>query len=71
MIVLIRFLTSGFGNAAGDIVQVQTTDDENLYYDDDFGRWCYIEKATEGAEFEYVDEDDPEYADYMDFLDGG
>lgn len=45
----IEFLESTFGNDYGDIVKIQMIDElGNVYYDDGFGRWCYLRKNEEG-----------------------
>ena len=42
-----RLLTRGFGNSEGDVVLVKEIDkSENIYYYDEFRRWCYTEKGT-------------------------
>lgn len=50
----IRFLQDMFGNDTGDIVNVLSADNENLYYYDGFRRWCYMRLSDEGVEWEYV-----------------
>lgn len=50
----IEFLVDMYGNTAGERVWVEEMDDANIYYTDNFGRWCYLEKTLEGVEFKYV-----------------
>ena len=41
----IVFLSGTFGNDAGDVVRVESTDDEGrVYYTDCYDRWCYMER---------------------------
>lgn len=49
----IQMLTSGFGNDAGDIVKIFMETDGELYYYDEFRRWCYIEKSLENIEWKW------------------
>lgn len=53
-IARIEFLCDMYGNASGDHVWIEEIDDENIYYTDGFGRWCYLAKALDGVEFKYV-----------------
>jgi len=43
---------STFGNVPGDKSKILAEDEKNYYYNDGFGRYCYVEKIAEGKEFE-------------------
>jgi hypothetical protein len=42
----IVFLRGTFGNSEGDVVPVEESDSENVYYTDGFDRWCYMERTS-------------------------
>ena len=50
----IKFLVSMFGNDRGDIVRVVEETADEIYYYDSFRRYCYVNKADMGKEFEYI-----------------
>ena len=50
----IKFLESAFGNDPGDIVEILEITDNEIYYDDGFGRYCYLEKSEENKAFVYT-----------------
>jgi hypothetical protein len=50
----IRMLCTMFGNDEGDTVKISSETDEEIYYTDGFGRWCYLLKKDEGKDFEWV-----------------
>jgi len=50
----IEFLTSSFGNSAGDIAKVVNETDGEVYYYDSFRRYCYMNKSEEGILYRYI-----------------
>lgn len=50
----IRMLKSGFGNSAGDIVNVHALSEKTVSYYDGFRRWCYLWVSEEGDLWEWV-----------------
>lgn len=61
VICRIRLLKSTFGNDSGDIIDILHKENVNnlyynLFYNDGFGRWCYISSEDENINFEYVKE---------------
>ena len=52
----IKFLKPTAYNDVGDIVPIVEETKDNIYYYDNFRRWCYIEKLTENIDFVYETE---------------
>ena len=50
----IEFLITTFGNDVGDIVEVIQESDKEIYYEDGFERYCYLNKDEEGTTFKYI-----------------
>lgn len=50
----IEFLQSSFGNDVGDIVKVIEETDTEVYYNDSFHRYCYMNKSEEGVNYRYI-----------------
>lgn len=48
----IEFLEDNLpGWIEGYITTIEHEDDENYYFNDEWDRWCYIEKSKEGTAF--------------------
>lgn len=50
----IKFLQSTFGNDVGDIVTIQHEENDEIYYNDGFRRYCYLLKSEEGIVYKYI-----------------
>lgn len=49
----IRILEQTLGNDPGDVVQVQEETEDEVYFYDSFGRWCYLPKSSRGILWEW------------------
>jgi hypothetical protein len=63
----IKFLVSTTDFFPGEMVDILSEDDYCLYYENDSGSPCFIEKGFENTYFEYVDEGT--YNEYMSLWD--
>jgi len=55
----IEFLTECYGWDEGFVTTIEDEDDINIYFNDVWGRWTYIEKSLEGLEFQIIDKTEP------------
>jgi len=53
----IELLQPTLGHSPGELVTIVEETDDELYYYDSFGRWCYVDKSEENESFRYPRED--------------
>ena len=53
----IKFLMNMLNNDLDEEVKVVKQTDNEIYYIDGLGRWCYLLKSEEGISFEYLEEE--------------